>query len=216
MLTLRFGLPVGEKEDLPIHVHSLAFCRKEPPGLHPQQGETEDHQDITGELPHNGENKMNLRAEKEIVCKKHSGAVDEEPQGNHLQEESGPNGVLGQRGKILIRGLLKGFPAVRNRFEKLLVGLVIFPEHLQPDLFFSPEEEITFQQFFPFGEKAMVLSEPSIKGKAEGDQEDEGNAFIQAIDPHLSIHHGNPFSELEIPFPYSAHPGLPAPGCQRP
>jgi hypothetical protein len=169
MLTLPFGLPVWEKEDLPIHIHWLAFCWKEPTGLHPQQGETEDHQDITGELPHNGVNKMNLRAEKEIVCEKNSHAVDEEAQGNHLQEESGSNGILSQGGKILVRGLLKGLPTVGDRFEKFLVGLVIFHEHLQADLFFSPEEEITFQQFLPLGEKGMVLSEPSIKGKAEGD-----------------------------------------------
>ena len=145
---------------------------------------------------------MNLRAEKEIVCEKNSGAVDEETQGDHLQEESGPSGILGQRGKILIRGLLKGLPAVRNRFEKFLIGLVIFSEHLQADLFISPEEKITFQQFFSFGEKGMVLSEPSIKGKAEGDQEDEGECLHSSRSIHiLNIHHGNPFSEIRNPLP---------------
>jgi hypothetical protein len=102
VLTLSFGLPVWEEEDLPIHLHGLPFRRKESTGLHPQQSETEDHQDITRKLPRNGVEEMSLRTEQEIVCEKNSNTIDEEAQGDNLQEESGSSGILRQGGKIMV------------------------------------------------------------------------------------------------------------------
>jgi hypothetical protein len=109
MFLLRLQI-VREEEDLPIHLHDLSFQGKEFLGLVSQQKETEDRQNITGEFPCRGIEKVHLKTKKVIIFYEKPHRVDEKTQRDELQKAFGHFGILSQGIKAFIVGFLEVFP----------------------------------------------------------------------------------------------------------